>query len=221
MAGTLALIGGAEWTDGCSFDQALLEASGGETVLVLPTAAAYEHPERAVDRAREWFGALGAQVEAAMVVARPDAMDPAAASRVRAAPFVYLSGGGSPMHFRSVLKDTPVWDGLVEGWREGAVLAASAASARSLCDPMVDPRGGAFTLGLGLLPKLAIIPHHDDWSGERKHRTLELAPQGVPLVGIDERTAVIRGPEESWRVEGVGEVEVFVDHQPAGLEVLP
>src|SRR5688572_5896202 len=117
MSGTLALIGGAEWTEGCSFDEGLLEASGDRRVLVLPTAAAYEHPERAIDRAREWFDGLGAEVEPAMVVARPDAKHPEAASRVGAAPFVYLSGGGSPMHFRSVLKDTPVWDALVAGWR--------------------------------------------------------------------------------------------------------
>jgi hypothetical protein len=48
MSGLLALVGGGEWRDRCSFDRTLLEASGQAEVLVLPTAAAYEHPQRAV-----------------------------------------------------------------------------------------------------------------------------------------------------------------------------
>ena len=40
---------------GCSFDAEFLAASGSDEVLVLPTAAAYEHPERLVVGAGEWF----------------------------------------------------------------------------------------------------------------------------------------------------------------------
>ena len=48
MSGTLALVGGGEFSEGCSFDAALLEASGASEVLVVPTGAAYEHPQRLV-----------------------------------------------------------------------------------------------------------------------------------------------------------------------------
>ena len=78
--GTLALVGGDEWTEGCSFDATLLAASGGTDVLVLPTAAAYQHPERVVLRAAEWFAPLGAQVEGLMVVDRASAEDPGMAA---------------------------------------------------------------------------------------------------------------------------------------------
>lgn len=220
MSGHLALIGGSEWTDGCTFDAALLEASGNAEVLVLPTAAAYEYPERSVATAAAWFGKLGGSVRGLMVLARPHAEDQANADVVRAAKFIYLSGG-SPLHLRSVLKDSAVWEALVEAWTAGAVVAGSSAGAMALCDPMVDPRGGAFTLGLGMVEQLAIIPHHNTWSSDKEHRTLLLSPKGLPIAGIDEATALLRAPDGSWRSEGAGAVRVFLDGKPSGLDALP
>src|SRR5687768_6997560 len=116
MAGLLALVGGNEWQEGCeSFDRELLEASGAKEVVVLPTAAAYEHPERAVATATAWFEALGATVLGVPVLRRPDAEDESHAAVVRDASFLYV-GGGSPLHLRSVLKDSAVWDALIGAW---------------------------------------------------------------------------------------------------------
>jgi cyanophycinase len=86
---------------------------------------------------------------------------------------------------------------------------------------MVDPRGGALTLGLGLLEQIAVIPHHDTWSEDKAKRTLHIAPKGLPIAGIDERTALIREPDGTWRVAGAGQVAVFVDGAPADLTALP
>jgi cyanophycinase len=220
VSGPLVLVGGAEWRDGCTFDRVLLEEAGHPEVLVLPTAAAYEHPERAVESAQRWFESIGGRIRGLMVLHRSEAEDPACAEIVRQSRFVYL-GGGSPMHLRSVLKDSAVWDALVAAWHGGAVLAGSSAGAMVLCDPMVDPRGGAFTLGLSLVAQVAVIPHHDTWSPEKAKRTIALAPRGLPVVAIDERTALIRGPEGAWSVEGVGKAVVFVDGREEGLEALP
>ncbi|MDP1818498.1 MAG: Type 1 glutamine amidotransferase-like domain-containing protein [Acidimicrobiales bacterium] len=220
MPGTLALVGGAEWRDGCDFDRDLLAASGTDEVLVLPTGAAYEHPEHLLDWASRWFGELGAKVRPHRVLSRPDALDPANVGPIEASRFIYLAGT-SPMHLRSVLKDSPVWDALVAAWQGGAVLAGTSAGAMVLCDPMVDPRGGALTLGLGLLTNVAVIPHHDTWSDDKEKRTLKIAPRGLPLVGIDERSALLRQPDGSWTTAGVGKVSVYVDHEPAGLDALP
>jgi cyanophycinase len=220
MPGPLALVGGGEWREGCTFDRDLLAASGAEEVLVLPTAAAYEHPGRAVETAEQWFAGLGAKVRGLMVLARPDAEQEANVAAIRDARFIYLSGG-SPLHLRSVLKDSAAWDALCQAWQGGAVLAGSSAGAMALCDPMVDPRGGAFTLGLGLLAQVAIIPHHNTWSEEKAKRTITLAPKGLPIVGIDERTALIRAAGGAWNVAGVGSVVVFQNGHEAGLDALP
>ncbi len=213
------LVGGGEWQDGCTFDRTLLADAGNPEVLVLPTAAAYEHPERAVETAVGWFESIGGRARGLMVLHRAEAEDPDMAAVVRGAKFVYLAGG-SPMHLRSVLKDSPVWDALVATWNDGATLAGSSAGAMVLCDPMVDPRGGAFTLGLGLIGQVAVIPHHDTWSPEKAKRTIELAPPGLPLAALDERTAIILRPDGTWRVEGAGKVVVFVDGCEVGLEAL-
>ena len=100
MSGWLALVGGAEWRDGCSFDGTLLKAAGGAEVLVLPTAAAYEHPERAVQWAQRYFEGLGAKARGLMVLNRRDAEDEANVAAIRESRFLYLSGG-SPLHLRS------------------------------------------------------------------------------------------------------------------------
>jgi cyanophycinase len=226
VPGVLALVGGGEWSQGCSFDEGLLAASGSDQVLVLPTAAAYEHPERQVFRAGEWFAPLGGQVEGLMVLSRADAEDKGAAAVVRSARFVYLNGG-SPMHIRSVLKHSAVWDALVEAWSSGAVVVGSSGAAMALTDPMVDARGGGLTIGLGLRSGLAVVPHFgdpgEDGHGEKLHRSVQLAPVGTPVAGIPERTALIREPDGRWREEGAGDVAVFLDgaRAGAGLGALP
>jgi len=216
--GTLALVGGGEWQPGCVFDAELLAISGATEVLVLPTAAAYEHPRREVEAATRHFERLGAEVRGLMVLSRPDANDDAHAEAVRAARFIYL-GGGSSLHLRSVLKDSKVWQALEAAWHGGAVLAGSSAGAMVLGDPMIDPRGGAFTVGLGLLEQFAVLPHHA-WSPEKAHRTFSLAAGGVRIVAIDEQTALIRDAGGGWRSAGAGAVTVYLNGQPAGLDAL-
>ena len=218
--GPLALVGGREWREGCTFDADLLAASGGREVLVLPTAAAYEHPDRAVQNATSWFATLGATVRGLMVVSRADAEEEANAAVVRDARFIYLSGG-SPLHLRSVLKQSVVWQAVEDAWRSGAVVAGSSAGAMVLGDPMVDPRGGAFTLGLGLIEQLAVLPDAADWSHERLRRTISLTDKGVPLLVLDERTAAIRAPGGGWSVSGAGRAEVHVSGELADLDALP
>jgi cyanophycinase len=222
----LALVGGGEWSEGCTFDSEFLAASGSDQVLVLPTAAAYEHPERLVVRAGEWFEPLGGQVEGLMVLSRADADDAGAAGVMRKARLIYLAGG-SPMHLRSVLKSSAVWQALVEAWQDGAVVVGSSAAAMTLTDPMVDARGGGLTIGLGLLGGVAVVPHfgdtHEDGHGEKLHRSVQLAPLGTPVAGIPERTALIRDPGGTWRSAGVGRVTVYLDgaRAEAGLDALP
>src|SRR5580692_12568002 len=222
--GTLALVGGDEWTEGCSFDATLLADSGGTDVVVLPTAAAYQHPERVVLQAAEWFEPLGAQVEGLMVVDRAAAEDPGMAAVLAGARFIYLSGG-SPLHLRAVLKRSAVFEALLHAFASGAVVAGAGAGAMVLTDPMADPRGGALTLGLGLVDNVTVVAHfgdeHDDVHGQKLERTVAMAPAALPVVALPARTALIRRGDGAWSFAGAGQPVVFVGGaQTEGLSAL-
>ena len=216
--GALALIGGGEWLGDEAIDRELV-ALGGDEVLVLPTAAAYERPEVAIETAEKRYSTLGATVSACMVLSRSDAEDGDFAAQVRTARFIYLAGG-SPLHLRATLKDSRVFDALREAWRDGALVAGSSAGAMALTDPMIDPRGGAFTVGLGLVSDLAVVPHYLGERNMQLERTLSLAADSCAVVALGEATGVIRLPDGVWEIVGSSPVDVFEGGRAVGLDAL-
>jgi cyanophycinase len=155
------------------------------------------------------------------VYTRTDALDADNASAVANAKFIYLTGV-SPMHIRAVLKGTPVYEALLGAWSGGAALVGSGAGADVLCDPMVDTRGGAFTVGLGLLPGLAVIARSDEWSPDKVRRTIDLASSGVVLLELPTRTAIIDDVGSGgWRVAGAGSVIVHRDGKLSDISAIP
>ncbi len=216
MTGLVAFMGGGEFGATEALDRELLDLTGATEVLVLPTADAFERPERAVARAVAWFGHLGVAARGLDVLRRPDAFDPGHVAVVRGSRLTYLVGD-SPMHLRSVLKSTPVWDELVAAAGDGRAVVASGPAAMAMCDPMTDPRGGAFTLGLGLARPMAVIPGAEEWSHDRLHRTLTLAGD-FPVVTLPTGSALVR-VDGRWSARG--EVLVHVAGAPAPLAALP
>lgn len=206
VTGTLSLMGGEEFEDPArDVDRELLEASGASEVVVVPTAAAYENPSKVVERATAWFEGLGASVKPVMVLHHKEADDVEAAKAVRDARFISLPGG-SPMHLRAVLHGSELWAAILAAYRGGAVLAASGSGAVVLCNPMIDPRGGAYTVGLGLVANLTVFPHLDTVPEHLWERAVDLRPSDTVLAGVDEHTALVRSPDGAWRVAGPGRV---------------
>lgn len=202
MSGTLVLQGGGPFVANDDLDRRVL--NGVDHVVVLPTADAFEHPERLVAAAMNWGERLDITVEALMVLRRSEAMEAGPADVVGQASAVYLVGD-QPLHLRSVMKDTPLWEAVLDLLGRGGTLVATAGAAGAMCDPMVDPRGGAFTLGLGLVQGLALMTEAEQWSAERRHRTLELADTAI--AALPTGSALIR--TATW--ERVGDVEIHGD----------
>ena len=207
--GVLALLGGDEWTPGCeALDRRLAEVAGAKEVVVIPAAAAFEHPERVADRAAAWFGPLGVKARVLPVLRRADAEDAKHAEVVRRARFVYIVDG-SPLHLRSVLKGSALFDAVLSAYHGGASVAASGAGATLVGDPMVDPRGGAYTVGLGMVPDVAVFPYHGTAADHLRERSLDLLPPTATLVGVDAATALVRDADGTWSVEGTGSVTLY------------
>ena len=189
MGSVLVLQGGGPFVGNDQLDQEVLAATSGY-VAVLPTAEAFENPNDLVAAAQAWALRLGKEIRVCEVYNRHDANEERHAKTIRDAGAVYVVGD-SPIHLRSTLKDTLVFDALQEQFVAGLIVAAGG-SAAALCDPMIDPRGGAFALGLGLISGIAMIAESEAWSADRLHRTLQLAntsvaevPTGAALMCVD------------------------------------
>ena len=190
-------------------DRRLIASLDTRRVVVLPTADAFEHPERLLAAAMAWAERLemGIELEGLMVMRRAEALDEGVAGVVSGADAVYIVGD-QPLHLRSVLKDTPLWDAIVQLLASGGLVVAVGGSADAMCDPMVDPRGGAFTLGLGLINGIALMTEVETWSPDRVHRTRKLAATaaaGLALVELPSSSAVVR-TADGW--ERVGSVQL-------------
>jgi len=84
--------------------------------------------------------------------------------------------------------NTAVWEAIEHQSEHGIVIGVGNC-ASALCDPMIDPRGGALGLGLGLISSLTAIVESEQWPTERMLRTRKLA-QG-PLAIIPTGSGVV------------------------------
>jgi len=207
-------VGGAEFQRGNERqDGVLAEAASGRAAYVV-CAAIRERPDQAVATARRWFATLGVDITELRVRSRGDASVAATVEAAHGAGLVYLAGG-DPGRAVQLLAGTPVWDAIVTAWRGGAALAGSSAGAMALCRwtlvrdrwPQHDTRRPLDALAV--VPDCALLPHFDTF-GERwipsAQRSLGAT---VPLIGVDERTAVLWKRGE-WSVNGPGAVTVVV-----------
>ena len=196
VTGRLVLQGGAPFVGNDDLDRRLVQGLHG-SIAVLPTADAFEGPEKMIEAASKWGERLGVTVQAVEVYSRASAMEQAHADAIRNAAAVWVVGD-SPIHLRSCVKDTPVFDALA--WQAtNGLLVAVAGSAAALCDPMVDPRGGAYALGLGLVTKIALITESEQWSKDRLQRSLDLA--NTTVVEVPTGGALERSSGE-WKMHG-------------------
>ncbi len=215
MAGLIALVGGNEFRRECKpMDRALLARLGGEPrVVVVPTAAAHENPGLAADNGVRYFRRLGAPAESAMIVDAATARQPSLVVQVRNANLVYFTGG-DPAHLLETMRDSPAWQAALEVFDGGGTIAGSSAGAM-ICGGRMWAPGDGWREGLGLVPQVAVIPHHATlaarWNADRMRATL---PAGVALVGIDEATALV-GSGQSWQVLGPGQVVVYRAEPPS------
>lgn len=194
--GIVVLEGGGPFIANDALDRELLSSVAGP-IQVFLTAAAFENPDNLRVIACKWADRLGLKIDFCDVFSRPDAREAHIAEKVRASKAVVFAGESSS-HLRSVLLNSPVWDSVLEVAESGVVVGVGNC-ASALCDPMIDPRGGALGLGLGLVFDLTVVAEVEKWSEERLARTRSLA--SVTLAEIPTGSAVFQS-DGSWVVRG-------------------
>jgi cyanophycinase len=221
VTGPLALVGGDEFKPGNEDQDALLvEASKSRegAAYVVPTAAARGGPEQAVANATRWFARLGLELEELHVLTRSHANSEAVAAQAAGGSFFYLVGG-DPGHTASTLRETAVWRAIVGAWKGGAALAGSSAGAMAMGewtlirDRFKGDSRRLYRSALGLLPRIAVLPHYETFGHRWAASALERAPtEDTILLGIDERSAAF-WDGRGWTARGPGSVTVIKGEQ--------
>ncbi len=209
----LALVGGDEFKSGNEEqDRMLVAAARRGPAYVVPTAAARQGPEPAVEHATSWFKALGLELQELRVLKPADANSKELAAKARDGGFFYLVGG-DPGLVAQVLRDSRVWRAIFAAWQDGAVLAGSSAGAMALCSQTLIRAGWPNRFdrrpsdALGIVPDTAVLPHFETFG----HRWIESARRELPdetLLGIDERSAAV-WLDTAWFAKGPGAVTVI------------
>ena len=214
MAGEIGLVGGEEFRTGCEeMDREIMRASGQEParVVVIPTAAV-TGPAKAANDGVVHFGSLGGDAVQLMVLDRSQADDPSFVEPSAGAGVVYFTGG-SPDHLLETLRGSQLLKTILAAVDNGAVLAGSSAGAMVFGSYMRRPSAGGWVEALGIVPNLAVLPHHERQDPEQTSRNLRAqAPAGLTVLGVDARTGCLGRPGQ-WRVVGSGKVTVYQGNQ--------
>ena len=210
MPGQIALVGGEEFRPGCEeMDEKIMRASGKDPakVVVVPTAAV-TGPAKAANDGATHFGALGGDSSMLMLLERSHAEDPEFFAPATLADVVYFTGG-SPEHLLETVEGSPFLAAVLASVAGGSVLAGSSAGAMVMGSMMRRPRAGGWVEALGLVPGVAVLPHHERRDPAEMSSELQgSAPSGLTFLGIDARTGCLGTPGD-WRVVGFGRVTVY------------
>ena len=227
--GPVALVGSGEYLPSMANIEGNLLAGRPKLYVQIATAATPDGPNVVAKWERlgqEQAKRLDVEAVTLKVYDNDDANSPDIAEMVRGAGLIYLSGG-HPTFLADTLRDSLVWRAIISEWSNGAALAGCSAGAMVMSSWVPSVRnilhGG--TPGLDVVSNLRIIPHYDAYFSKLPDlfARFGLGKSGdVTVIGIDEETALVGGPNE-WRVEGSGSAWIIAKDEkqefPSGTTV--
>ena len=150
---------------------------------------------------------MGVQAQAVGVIDRSSAENEMLAARIRAANFVYLSGG-KPGYLYETLTGTRAWAAIESVLNQGGVVAGCSAGAMIFGErfpnfPIPWPWHPAFNY----LPGAVVVPHFDEINAGFI-RAIKAMIGSAALIGIDGNTALVHRHGQ-FTVAGSGSVLVW------------
>jgi cyanophycinase len=227
--GALALVGSGEYLPEAQLLEAELLRFGisrgkSNTYIQIPTAAGKEGEDRLDfwrQRGADQAARIGCEVRYLPVLSREDAFNKQWIEEIKSAGLIYFSGG-DPVHLAEVFADTPMWQAIVQAWREGASLAGCSAGAMAFGGKIIGIRRSHISAGLNLLPEIEVIPHYDKflgWLPDRVTAAIVRKDADTALLGIDENTALVL--TDKWRKYGTGKVHILRGEFEMSEELFP
>ena len=222
----VVLAGGRELDARTAAGQAL---AGCGSVAVVTLAAAYRRVDALLSRIAAWAGELSVEHTVVQAVHRSDSLNPAVAEPIAGCDGVLVLDG-SPAHFVGAAKATPLLGAIVEAHCRGAHVVWSGAAAAATCASMVDDRGGALTVGLGLHGGIVVAAGWENWPRDRRRRLRGMVGESALFMALESGAAVqsAASPQElassvrpeDWAVLG-GAVEARQGDSPVTLAAAP
>jgi len=222
--GHLLIIGGGR--RGPEIMNRFVQLAGGPEkahILILPMASR-DLDTSGIEMVEE-FRSMGVPNAEYLVLNHEQAMNPVSARKLEGITGVYFTGGDQS-RLTAALKDTPVETALKGLYANGAVIGGTSAGAAVMSEIMItgDERQNKDTVnafvfvrkdniitrpGFGFVTR-AIIDQHFV-KRKRQNRLISLVLEHPTLlgVGIDEATAIVVDPDDTFEVVGAATVMVY------------
>lgn len=221
MSGLICLVGSGEYLPVMAeVDRSLLARCGANgrapRVVCLPTAAGQEGEaswQRWNRMGEEHFLALGAEVSPLPIIDRRAADDERYLEALENADLIYFSGG-KPTYLYETMQGSKAWAAIEKARARGAIYAGCSAGAMILGRSMPNIRmpGLRRLNAFGIVPVSMILPHFDrmpTWAPMMIQLLRSRLKPGELVIGIDEDTALVGRPGESWQVQGHQRVHII------------
>jgi cyanophycinase len=212
------IIGGAEdKLDTKVILSRFVELAGGPDGHAVVISTASSLGDEATELYREVLTGLGiGRISGLRPLTRDQANDPAGIRELDDATGIYLTGGNQ-LRLSSVVGGTALGTAILEAHARGAVVAGTSAGASAVSSHMMafgtsgptpKHRMAQVAAGLGLLRNVVVDQHFEERT--RLGRLLAVVSQSPSLIGLglDEDTAAIVYPDETFDVVGRGAVTV-------------
>jgi len=175
-------------------------------VVVVPVAAMSKHQKIAYETCK-YFNRMDTQADYKLITDQSMANMPTEFEILNKTDVIILTDG-SPIDMIERIRGTHTEKALHMALERKAVIYGTGASAMTL--------GAAYWFahdwlpGLGLAPKLALLPHYNLIAGRLStEKLLGTLPEGLTLVGLDQYTNVIYHPDDTCEVQGKGKATVY------------
>ena len=233
--GFLFIVGGGDWPDGMV--KRFVDLAGGFNtgkIVILPMASSV--PEESAAEEASDFKKFGAKSVETCFLTREQALKPESAKLLDGAGGVFFSGGDQS-RLTGVLLDTPVHKKLLELYEQGCVIGGTSAGAAVMSEVMItgdevrkveagrefetlQARNIVTARGFGFVQRAVIDQHFV--TRKRHNRLISLLAEHPDLMGvaIDESTAILVKPDETFEVVGAKQVIVY-DPAGAKFSILP